>query len=379
MIESPRTTPRAKSLSQRGVKLQDPTLSGTYEPPDSDRIPWEGRQTDIFDEPVSPWLRALLWIVGLSVLMAIPIVTVIRRSAHDVGIETVWFAPSLCSAPAARYHKFVSFVDPSYQSAGTRVEEDDEEDDEDGEDSDEDSMHSAAASGAIEADSSVQPTLGDACPVALAARAQEFLLPAELSWAPSGYNESLVVFRGEEDRVVLSFALRDAHGKVLLSEEGVILGDEPQASAAVANAAANGADASGADASGAAAASPTASAPGRRLLFGGFGGWPASEQHDVYSHQSEQHAATSEAAEDAAEAAEAMEGAEAMEEDAERRPASRMLLKGGGHSHSGRAGAALSGPHVTHSSVTRPWGAGAPSRTSYGLTSRARLIASDCL
>eukprot|EP00322_Chrysochromulina_rotalis_P031445 CAMPEP_0115865460 /NCGR_PEP_ID=MMETSP0287-20121206/19732_1 /TAXON_ID=412157 /ORGANISM="Chrysochromulina rotalis, Strain UIO044" /LENGTH=367 /DNA_ID=CAMNT_0003319971 /DNA_START=180 /DNA_END=1283 /DNA_ORIENTATION=+ len=239
-------------------------------------------------------------------MIVAPVVGAMTRD-KVAGIETPWFALSLClgAHTTSNQPQFVSFIDD------TDVGDTDEAD--------------VAA-----ADDSV-PTFGSACPANLKPTAQEFLLSADLSWAPVGHNESLVVFRGDDDFITLSFALRDATNTVLLHLDGVQLGSYSDTSGAY--------------------------APRRRLLFGNLGQLAASQD---------------------------------TESTMLHRPASRRLLKGGGvagahlshsaassaHFGGARSGAALAGPRVTHTSVSRPWGAAAhPVPTHYGRTSRAAVMA----
>lgn len=173
------------------------------------------------------------------------------------GVETVWLAPSLCSVPGGGGDatRFVSYVAPDAYMDGDGV-------------------------GAA---------LGAACPADVKPAAQEFVLPATLTWAPLGGNESLVVFHGDHDTVTLSYTLKDASGRELLRERGITLvppppPPDPAASAVIA--ADGGVEADGQQPAAAAAATPT----GRRLLKGGGRGYHSggyrAHSYGSYSHSS---------------------------------------------------------------------------------------------
>ena len=181
--------------------------------------------------------------------------------------------------------------------------------------------------------------------------AQEFVLPQDLSWAPVGHNMSLVVFRGEDDFVLLSYTLRDANGAVLLAGDGLELGDRPA-----------NLSATGDLPQGHLAGTLPVHSTGRRLLFGRVG---RADRDGVVQPSDAEQIMTME---------------DAMLDDVRHQPGSRALLKGGGtrtasSAGGARSGAALAGPHVAHGSIARPWGGGRPSTTSYGMTSRHAVLA----
>jgi hypothetical protein len=175
------------------------------------------------------------------------------------------------------------------------------------------------------------PSLGSACPAKVHSMPQEFSLPRDLSWAAAGHNESLVIFRGEHDSVTLSYTLSDAKGAVLLEQRRVQLESLANSTFAAAR-----------------------RRHRRRLLFGGRTPL-ASVDGGV----------------------EMADGDLEMADGDGRSPTSRRLLKGSTvHSPSGlRSSYQVAGPHVSHSTVSKPWGGAVPSRTAYGLTSRRAIMA----
>ena len=148
---------------------------------------------------------AWTWCASCCVILGALIATsaIVASSSSAAGLETVWLVPSLC-----RFQQdvFVSYVDETVAPLSHE-----------GYDYD-----------------TFTPTLGTACPAHLQhSTAQAFTLVEDLGWAAPGFNESLVVFHGETDHVVLSFTLTDAHGAVLLSEQGArIEGTESMEAAA---------------------------------------------------------------------------------------------------------------------------------------------------
>ena len=136
-----------------------------------------------------------MWVaVSATTVLLMGVVAYLARAGpSNIGVETLWLAPSICKVPDDDYETFVSFVEPT-------------RDDDDG----------------------AAPMLGAACPAGnLRATPQEFVLPESLTWAPAGADESVVVFHGEGDSVTLSFELDDANGVRLLAESDVTLGPPP--------------------------------------------------------------------------------------------------------------------------------------------------------
>ena len=260
----------------------------------------------------TPFIHTTIFglVVWLMIVWAENARDFVDATGPDVGIETIWLVPSVCSVKDDLYNRFVSYVDPN------AYRDDDE-----------------AADQAV-------PSLGAACPAELTATPQEFQLPRTLSWAPTGHNESLILFRGEGDTVTLSYELLDANGKRLLSAKSVTVGPEPtprgsQSAASPSAPAAN------------------AFAASRRQLF--F--W--QEQHE-----------------------EADDG-DAMPLPLQLTPTGRRLLKGGGgyhggrygggHSYGGRTYATASSPRVSHTSVT--YVRTPASRSRYGYTTHRAVVA----
>ena len=179
-------SPRVQSISLHGRK---PTL------PVDDRP--QPPTTTNFQLPKAA-AEPLAWAICMVITIATMIfgASVARRMPSNTGTETIWLVPSMCAVPDEVYNRFVSYIDPNAYA----------DDDETGE----------------------VPTLGAACPAGeVEATPQQFSLPATLTWAPTGHNESLVVFRGEGDSVTLSFELLDARGRILLAESDVSLGPPP--------------------------------------------------------------------------------------------------------------------------------------------------------
>ena len=283
--------------------------SGSYSPFVGHRV---YRGDDTLDTPRETQCSCL-WALACAGVVLVAVIGSTLSGSQSTGIETVWLAPSLCpiqgGIPGGNVTQYASFVDSP--SPATGMEEDN----------------------LFEADEQAT-AVGAACPAEAKPVAQEFTLPSTLSWAVPGHNESFVVFRGDDDYVVLSYTLRDADGTLLLSAEAVELGSPPETISA------NG-------------------GPARHLLFSRSSSGPSSSGGDPATYKEE----------DEEEEAAARLGAG--------RPTSRRLLKGGAHGAHG-ASAAYSHPgRLSHLSIGRPWGsaAGAPHRTSFGHTARRAILA----
>ena len=310
----------------------------------------------MYDERPSAHARSV-HIAGMcaaccGMVVLVTVVAALLRNPDNVGIETIWLVPSLCALPGAgtgMRSRYVSFMDIDGKSEGNNE------------------LNGVGKSAAWGSGS----TLGTACPAQVQPTAQDFLLPAELDWAPTGHNESLVVFRGEGDTITLSFTLRDARGVLLLSEEAVELGDPPFNASS--------------------AAAPRAQSLRRRLPSSSpmLGAERAGDSDTAgYSLDTATVAAAEGFATVAAEHVSRSSWAgqrdlSSSDGEIRRDPAARRLLKAGGNSgtshaakHGGaRSGSSLAAPHVTHASIGRPWGGGRPRATAYGLTGRRAVLA----